>query len=610
MLASHNNKFPALRRGDRQTLNQQFKKRRTIMRKYSTVLLTMLSVAFCLSLLLKTHAQQVSDGQKLAMYSKPSVVRILDGFVGTAYWPNNNKLYRVSYVGSGSGAFIDPNGYIATNAHVTNLTHQGEDKGKELLFIEFVKQLAADYGKDPRAILNSSAAIYQIRQTFEPREFKHIHHVITPDGSVFPFEIKAFGAPVGEGKDVSIIKIEVKNAPVLKLGKADNVQLQDHITVVGYPAAADTEVLDKKSQLEASITDGKVSAKKNAQDGSPVLQVSAPATHGNSGGPVMNDKGEVIGMLTFRGDTVNGQEVSGFSFVVPASTMMEFVKQGGATNQEGAVDKAYREGLELFWQNRYSAAIKKFETVKALYPQHSEVEKLTRDSQQAIAEGKEKSSGLGIVLVMGFLFLLTVAGGGAVLFLKMKKAKSPGANAQNNWQPAYQAQQAFQAPQQSAFGQPQTANGFQSPPQVAQPPSRQMPFQVPVQQPSSQVAKTAALSATAPAMAKSGTAKIGFGAIVWTKGVLTGQRFDVKPEGLYIGRDGQISQVVIDDARVSGRHLWLGVREGRVVVVDSGSTNGTFLNTLGSGRLRETALNPGDTIIFSEEDAARFVYQK
>jgi serine protease Do len=580
------------------------------MRKYSTLFLTTVSVVFCLGLLLKTHAQQVSDGQKLAMYAKPSVVRILDGFVGTVYWPNNNKLYQVSYIGSGSGAFIDPNGYIATNAHVTNLTHQGEDKGKELLFIEFVKQLAADYGKDPRAILNSSAAIYQIRQTFEPREFKHIHHVITPDGSVFPFEIKAFGAPVGDGKDVSIIKIEVKNAPVLKLGKSDNVQLQDHITVVGYPAAADTDVLDKKSQLEASITDGKVSAKKTAQDGSPVLQVSAPATHGNSGGPVLNDKGEVIGMLTFRGDTVNGQEVSGFSFVVPASTMMEFVKQGGATNQEGAVDKAYREGLELFWQSEYSAAIKKFETVKALYPQHSEVEKLTRDSQQAIAEGKERSGGGGIALAMGFLFILALAGGGAFVFLKMKRSNQQGVHLQNNWQQPYQPQQAFQAPQPSAFGQPQTANGFPAQPQFAQQPMRQTPFQASVPQPSPQMAKTAVLSATAPATAKTGTAKLGYGAIVWTKGALTGQRFDIRPEGLYIGRDGQLSQVVIDDVRVSSRHLWLGVREGQVIVIDSGSTNGTFLNTLGSGRVQETTLNPGDTIIFSEEDAARFVYQK
>jgi S1-C subfamily serine protease len=578
------------------------------MRRNSTILLTLL-LTFCVLPFMKANAQQqVSDGQKLAMYSKPSVVRILDGFAGTAYWPNNNKVYQMSYVGSGSGSFIDPSGYIATNAHVTELTQQGEDKGKNLLFIEFIKLLAADYGKDPRAILNDSNAVYQIRQNFQPREFKHIHHVVTPDGSVFPFEIKAFGAPVGDGKDVSIIKIEVKNAPILKLGKSDSVQLQDHITVVGYPAAADTDVLDKKSQLEASITDGKVSARKNAQDGSPVLQVSAPATHGNSGGPVLNDKGEVIGMLTFRGDTVNGQEVSGFSFVVPASTMQEFVKQAGATNQESAVDKAYREGLELYWQNEYSAAIKKFETVKALYPQHSEVEKLTRDSQQAIAEGKERSSAGGIIVILGFLFMVGLAGGAAFLFLKKKKATPQ--SAQNSWQPSYQPQQGLQTPQQPAFGQPQTGNGFSAPSQMGQIPAGQAFMQTPAQQSFNPVAKTAVLSATAPVMAKSGTARIGFGAIVWTKGMLAGQRLEIKPEGVYIGRDNLISQVVIADARISSRHLWIGVRDGQAIVIDSGSTNGTFLNTIGSGRVGEVRLKAGDTIILSEEDVARFVYEK
>lgn len=580
------------------------------MRKNSTILFTLLLLTFCVLPFIKANAQQqqVSAGQKLAMFSKPSVVRILDGYAGTAYWPNNNKLYEVSYVGSGSGAFIDPSGYIATNAHVTDLTHQGEDKGKDLLFIEFVKQLAADYGKDPRAILNSAAAINQIRQNFQPREFKHIHHVITPDGSVFPFEIKAFGAPVGDGKDVSIIKIEVKNAPILTLGKSENVQLQDHITVVGYPAAADTDVLDKKSQLEASITDGKVSAKKSAQDGSPVLQVSAPATHGNSGGPVLNDKGEVVGMLTFRGDTVNGQEVSGFSFVVPASTMLEFVKQAGASNKESAVDKAYREGLELYWQNEYSAAIKKFETVKALYPQHSEVEKLTRDSQQAIAEGKERSNAGGVVLMLGFLFMVALAGGGAFVFLKMKKSKTPGAGAQNNWQQPYQPHQSSQIPQQPAFGQ--SVNGFSAQPQMGQMAAQQSYMQMPAQASFNPVAKTAVLSASAPAMAKSGTARIGFGAIVWTKGVLAGQRIEIKPEGVYIGRDNAISQVVIADVRISSRHLWIGVRDGQVVAIDSGSTNGTFLNAISGGRIGEVKLNAGDTIILSEEDVARFVYQK
>src|SRR6185503_11738262 len=337
----------------------------------------------------------VSDGERLAMYSKPAVVRIVDGAAGQILFQPpgiSPQVYNVQAIGLGSGFFISSNGYIATNAHVVSMTHDGEDKAKQTLFVQLVQQIAQQYGKDPRQLNTQYIDQYSTLQSFQI-----FHHVIIPDGSAYPFEIKQYGAPTGEsndqGKDVAVIKIEVKNAPVLKLADSDKVQLQDHVTVIGYPGAADTfntGTLSAKSAFEATINDGKISAKKQATSGAPILQTSTAATHGNSGGPVINDGNEVVGLLTFRGDTVNGQEVSGFSFVVPSNTVMEYVKSAGATNNEGPTDTVYREGLENYWNQYYSAAIPKFEEVKRLFPQHSEVDRLVQSSQQAKAEGKEK----------------------------------------------------------------------------------------------------------------------------------------------------------------------------------------------------------------------------
>ena len=299
-----------------------------------------------------------------------------------------------------------------------------------MLFEQYLMMLGRDYNEDPRRW--SRETIIGIGQNTQMRSITPIRVVVLPDGSSFPFEIKSYGAPVGQGKDVAVIKVEVKNAPILKLGDSDKVQLQDHISVFGYPGAADTSqcgALSRKSALEASITDGRVSAKKSAADNSPILQISAPATHGNSGGPVISDKGEVIGMLTFRGDTVGGQEVSGFAFVVPTSTVMEFVRQAGTSNEEGIVDSRYREGLDYYWEGYYSKAITKFEEVKRLFPQHSETDLLIRDSQQSISEGKERSAlfsgALGFIVIGGGLLLLVGVGVVVLLVLRGRKPKQP-----------------------------------------------------------------------------------------------------------------------------------------------------------------------------------------
>ncbi len=583
------------------------------MRRY--LVLAILSLIAALLGQRNVNAQQVSEGERLAMYSKPSVVRIIDGVSGVFYFQpptfSSAKVYPVSYVALGSGLFINPNGYIATNAHVVNITQQGEDKAKELLFGQYVSMLAHDYNQDPRTYTRET--ISSIAQYSSLRDIKFYHHVLTPDGSPFPFEIKAYGAPTGQGKDVAIIKIEIKNAPILRLGDSDKVQLQDHVTVIGYPGAADTfntGILDAKSALEASITDGKLSARKRASSGAPILQVSAPATHGNSGGPVLTDHDEVIGLLTFGGDRVNGQEVSGFAFVVPSSTVMEFVKQAGAANEPGLVDQLYRDGLDLYWQGYYSKAISKFEEVKRLFPQHSEIDHLIRESQLAISEGKDRS-GIPAWLIVGavavvllILFLVVVA---LILFLIMRsRRKRRSLTAQP--EPAATGNR---SPLQSPGGVPQheaaIATAMPHAPSAVGNEKSVMPRQPIAMSPDK--AMTMDLSAAMLAMdGGMDTAPIKFGSIKWVSGPLAGQQFEIGPEGSYIGRDGALSQIVLPDPRISKQHLWIGPRDGRVAIVDNGSRNGTFRNEPHSQRVTEAFLIPGDTVILGEADIARFEY--
>jgi hypothetical protein len=297
---------------------------------------------------------------------------------------------------------------------------------------------------------------------------------------------------------------------------------------------------------------------------------------------------------------VNGQEVSGFSFVVPANTVMEYVKSAGATNVDGPTDSVYREGLELYWDQHYSEAIPKFEEVKRLFPQHSEVDRLIQSSQQAKAEGKEKASFplwiVGVVLLILFFIVVIIGVGLAILFMARRRGKGKRASAVGSPGMATGAASARKADSPSPARGPSSA-GAGSYPSSARPnaPADQgMPVD---------------LSRTIAITPDGDTSPISCGSIKFVSGTLAGKQFQVKSDGSFIGRDAAVADIVIPDPRISKRHVWIGMREGRVIITDDGSRNGTFINDPKSQRVTEAQLHPGDTVILGESDVARFEYE-
>lgn len=78
-----------------------------------------------------------------------------------------------------------------------------------------------------------------------------------------------------------------------------------------------------------------------------------------------------------------------------------------------------------------------------------------------------------------------------------------------------------------------------------------------------------------------------------TAGPYAGGRFDAVAQVISIGRDPSSSVALEQDAGVSRRHATLSYENGRYVVRDTGSTNGTFLN---GARISEAVLAPGDNL--------------
>ncbi len=218
---------------------------------------------------------------------------------------------------------------------------------------------------------------------------------------------------------------------------------------------------------------------------------------------------------------------------------------------------------------------------------------------------------IGVVVLLLFFVVLIVAVGLAIFFISRKRRKaqlaaaSPGA-------PAFDVATS-PAPEMAQPDPMVAAPAFESaPPAFEQPAALSEPSAVqasPDLQPAPDSGSLDFDPSRTVAITREKTVTISYGIIKFTSGVLTGQEFEVKPEGTYIGREPSLAQIVVADPRISKRHLWIGVRDGQVKIVDQDSRNGTFINDPRSDRVTEATLNSGDTVILGESDVARFEYQ-
>ena len=150
---------------------------------------------------------------------------------------------------SGSGFLVDPGGTIVTNLHVVQ-------------------------GATAVAVKVASGDVYdQVR-------------------------IRAFD----ERKDLAVIQVAALGLPTVSLGDSDAVQVGDHVVLIGNPLGI----------LEGSVSTGVISGVRAVETGFRVIQTDAAANPGNSGGPLVDGAGHVIGVLSFK---LRGAE--SLNFVVP-----------------------------------------------------------------------------------------------------------------------------------------------------------------------------------------------------------------------------------------------------------------------------------------------------
>jgi S1-C subfamily serine protease/rhodanese-related sulfurtransferase len=304
---------------------------------------------------------------------------------------------------TGTGWFVDGRGWIITNGHVIQpayspprwlINQQAQRAVSTACLPKALAQKGVNPGERPevedaikRKVLDAVLPTTKVKLTPQVT-------VLVSNGARLKSEVVKYSPPVSaepgtmSGRDLALLKVPGEVFPVLPLVDSRNVQIGDPLHILGFPGVVlSHELLNKSASMEASVTNGAVSGLKEDVSNQPVIQTDAPAAWGNSGGPAVTQRGQVVGVLTFvsLAPGAEGSIVQGFNFVIPADAVREFVK-GTPVQLSGTskFNEAWYAALRGFFTEDYSGAVREMERANQLVPNLPDVKRQLVEARELV----------------------------------------------------------------------------------------------------------------------------------------------------------------------------------------------------------------------------------
>jgi len=191
-------------------------------------------------------------------------------------------------------------------------------------------------------------------------------HTLDGKGRTYP----VMGAlAIDEEADLALLKVDLPAERSRPLPMTSTLPDEgEQIFLIGNPL-----------RLEGSVSNGIVSAIREVPDLGRIIQVTAPVSHGNSGSPLFNMRGEVIGIVTVK--VTNGQNINlalGVSRIAAMrgtdlTSFDQLSAKGRPGNQPEALAEVwYRGGIDSLWLGNYDNALNYFETAANRNPRRPE----------------------------------------------------------------------------------------------------------------------------------------------------------------------------------------------------------------------------------------------
>jgi S1-C subfamily serine protease len=238
-------------------------------------------------------SERVADPTAAAVFIR--VLGKLEIEVDSAWEQSDDE--RDVELGTGSGFIFTPYGHVLTNHHVVSGESRTERRGDR-----------------------------EVRTRLVVERIEVLLPAADPDGP--PLSLPATVEVSDPDLDLAVLSVTDASIPYLALGDSDAAEPGEDVMVYGFPFGRQVEVGrdDLSGVLPAvSVSRGTVAAVRADASGAPVfLQTSANVNPGNSGGPMVDAEGFVLGVVRLK---LKGGD--GIGFAVPVNAVKDFLESNG-----------------------------------------------------------------------------------------------------------------------------------------------------------------------------------------------------------------------------------------------------------------------------------------
>lgn len=383
------------------------------------------------------------DSARLAALIRPSVVMILNNyctqatFINIPDFPLSGKSYPFCIASSGSGFFVNQNGYIATNGHVvknmpeSSLFYGVVSGNLDDLLIDTLQAVAnaqagsvvpRDYvSQKVKDAKSTKEGLYQLAAVADGLYLKKYLQVDAGKNSYYiqlgntPVQLSKEGVNLGKdivtatfvdsdyqepdptkgfsSSDVALLKTDGNQFPALPLGKFDEVAVGSSIEVIGFPGVvmgSNSFLLDTSANAEPTFTRGVISAFKQAKgDKKNLIQTDASINHGNSGGPAVSSDGKVIGIATYGLTPDDGS--GNYNFLRDIGDLEALMIKNNIAQESGNTYTTWKDGLNNFWLSYFKYAKIDFDKIYSSYPAHPTIGKYIAETKSRIGTSEDRS---------------------------------------------------------------------------------------------------------------------------------------------------------------------------------------------------------------------------